>query len=230
MQETFLDRIDEHVVDRGEFITKTYSHVLMAMLAFVGIEYYFFTSGLAPKIAGAMQSVPWLVILGAFMILSYAASHVASRVTSSPALQYAALGAFVLMWAVMFVPMLYMADTFAPGAIKNAGYMTAAAFVCLTAVVFITRKDFSFLRPFLMWGGLVALGVIVYGAISGSLGSMGYWFSLAMVLYAGGAVLYDTSNIAHHYRTDQHVAAALALFSSIALMLWYLVQLFMSNE
>jgi FtsH-binding integral membrane protein len=34
----------------------------------------------------------------------------------------------------------------------------------------------------------------------------------------------------HHYRTDQHVAAALALFASVALLFWYVLQLFWANR
>ena len=49
-----------------------------------------------------------------------------------------------------------------------------------------------------------------------------------MIAFAGGSVLYTTSNVLHTYREDQHVAASLALFASIALMLWYVIQLLMS--
>ena len=37
---------------------------------------------------------------------------------------------------------------------------------------------------------------------------------------AAGYILYDTSNVLHHYRTDQHVAASLALFASVALLFY----------
>ena len=46
-----------------------------------------------------------------------------------------------------------------------------------------------------------------------------------MVIFAGAAILYQTSNILRHYRTDQHVAAALALFAAIALLFWYILRL-----
>ena len=48
---------------------------------------------------------------------------------------------------------------------------------------------------------------------------------LAMVVLASGYILYDTSNILHHYRTNQHVAAALALFASVALLFWYVIRI-----
>ena len=51
---------------------------------------------------------------------------------------------------------------------------------------------------------------------------------LAMIGFACGYILYDTSNILHHYRTDQHVAASLALFASVALLFWYVLRLLMA--
>jgi uncharacterized protein len=59
---------------------------------------------------------------------------------------------------------------------------------------------------------------------------LGTWFSVAMIGFAGAAVLYDTSNIMHHYPEDKYVAASLALFASIALMFWYILRLFMSRD
>ena len=32
----------------------------------------------------------------------------------------------------------------------------------------------------------------------------------------------------HHYKSTQYVAASLALFASVALMFWYVIQIFMS--
>jgi FtsH-binding integral membrane protein len=100
----------------------------------------------------------------------------------------------------------------------------------LTAVAFITRKDFSFLRGLLFWGGLVAVGEIVVAVLFPSQLELGTWFSIAMIAFAGAAVLYETSNVLHHYPADRHVAAALSLFASIALMFWYVLRLFMSRD
>jgi FtsH-binding integral membrane protein len=60
--------------------------------------------------------------------------------------------------------------------------------------------------------------------------NLGVIFSGAMVLFAGGSILYTTSNVLHHYRTDQHVAASLALFSGVMLMLWYVLRILMSRR
>ena len=123
------------------------------------------------------------------------------------------------------MPLLFIANEYFPGVIQSAGIVTAIAFGGFTVACFLTRTDFSFLRWSLVVGGFVALGLIV---ASISLGfSLGLWFSVAMVVLACGSILYNTSNVLHHYNTQQYVAASLALFASVALLLWYVIQIFM---
>jgi len=92
----------------------------------------------------------------------------------------------------------------------------------------MTRKDFSFLRGVLYLAGFAAMGLVVASMVFGL--SLGVWFSWGMVAFAAGWILYDTSNVLHHYRTDQHVGAALALFASVALLFWYVLRLLMSRR
>jgi FtsH-binding integral membrane protein len=177
--------------------------------------------------AEAMLGTSWLLVLGGFMVVSWLASRVAFTSTAMPA-QYAALAGFVVAESIIFVPMLFIADAVAPGAIQSAATATVVGFGGLTAVAFITRKDFSFLRGLLVWGGVLALVGIVASVLFGF--ALGTWFSVAMIGFAGAAVLFDTSNILHHYPEDRYVGAALALFASIALMFWYVLRLFMSRD
>ncbi|MCB1037439.1 MAG: Bax inhibitor-1 family protein, partial [Acidobacteria bacterium] len=90
------------------------------------------------------------------------------------------------------------------------------------------RKDFSFLGAMLRWGFLLAL-VLIAAAVLFKF-PLGVYFSAAMVALAGIAVLKDTSDVLHHYPKDRHVAAALSLFASVALMFWYVLRLFMSRD
>ena len=212
---------------RSTFIWRTYGHVAGAILGFGAIETYLFDSGLGERMAQAMLGFNWLLILGAFMIVGWLASHVAHRVESKP-LQYLALAGFVVAEAIIFVPLLYMAMLMQPGIIESAAGVTLLGTAGLTAVAFITRKDFSFLRGILVWGGILALVAIAGSVLFGF--HMGTWFSVAMIGFAGAAVLYDTSNILHHYPEDRYVAASLELFASIALMFWYVLRLFMSRD
>ena len=215
------------VSSRARFISRTYGHLVGAILLFTLIEVFLFKTGQAETIARSMLGVNWLFVLGGFVVVSWLASRVAHASTSRPA-QYAALTGFVVAEAIIFVPLLYVADQVAPGAITSAALVTFFGFAGLTLVVLLTRKDFSFLRGILFWGGISALLLIVAGAIFGF--DLGTYFSVGMVVLAGGAILYDTSNVLHHYPEDRYVAAALELFASVALMLWYVLRLFMSRR
>jgi uncharacterized protein len=219
--------VSEADVDtRAKFILKTYSHLLGAVSAFTALEVFFFMSGLAEPIARAMSGL-WLVVLGGFLLVSWIATSAAHKAVS-PVAQYAALAAYVLVESIIFVPLLFVANLQAPGVIASAGAVTAIGFMGLTAIAFTTRKDFSFLGALLRWVGFAALLAIVAGLIFGF--ELGTWFSVGMIVFAGGAILYDTSNVIHHYPEDRHVAASLQLFAGVMLMLWYVIRLFMRRD
>lgn len=224
--------IEAGVEERGAFIVRTYAHLAAAMLAFVAIEagLFLFFPGVVELLVSLAFSgrFSWLIFLGLFMGVSWLADRWAQS-TTSQGIQYAGLGLYVLAEAILFVPLLYMVAFAldAPDIIPKAAVITLVLFTGLTGVVFITRKDFSFLKGILGVAGLVAIGIIVVSILFGF--SLGSFFAGAMILLAGGYIVYTTSNILHHYNTNQHVAAALALFASIALMLWYVIIL-LSNR
>jgi FtsH-binding integral membrane protein len=214
------------VEDRSTFIWKCYAHVVAAIVGFAAIEAYFFESGIAERIAMPMMQ-NWLLVLGAFMLASWGATHVAHRLESKQA-QYAAFAFFIVVEALIFAPMLWIANAYQPGVIDSAAGVTILGCVGLIAVAMITRKDFSFLRGVMLWVGILAMVGIVSSILFGF--QLGTWFSVGMIGFAGAAVLYDTSNIMHHYPEDRYVAASMALFASIALMFWYVLRLFMSRD
>lgn len=214
------------VEDRSQFIWKCYAHVVGAIVAFAAVSAYLYQSGISERIAAPMLN-NWLLVLGAFMLASWSASHVAHRLESMAA-QYAAFAFFIVVEALIFAPLLYIAMMMSPGIIDSAAGVTLLGSAGLIAVAMITRKDFSFLRGLLTWIFILAMVGIVSSLIFGF--ELGTWFSVAMIGFAGAAVLYDTSNIMHHYPQDRYVAAAMALFASIALMFWYVLRLFMSRE
>lgn len=212
---------------RARFITRTYNHLMGSIVLFTLLEVWFFSTGMAATMASAMLSGSWLLILGGFMIVTWLATRAAHTSESKPA-QYAALVAVVTAYAVLFVPMLYIANSYADGTIESAALVTLLGFGGLTAVAFTTRKDFSFMGSALRWAGVLALVAIVSAVLFGF--QLGTWFSVAMVGFAGAAILYDTSNVLHHYPEDRYVGAALELFASVALMFWYILRIFMSRR
>jgi uncharacterized protein len=210
---------------RGSFLVRVYSHLALAILLFVGIEVWLFQTGIAEAIVGAFSGVNWLLILGAFMILSWLATFLARPSVSRP-LQYLGLVFYVGLQAVITVPLLYLANQSAPGTIASAAQVTLGGFFLLTGVVVVTRKDFSFLRTFLVWGGIFALGAIACAVLFNF--DLGTWFSVAMVLLAGGSILHTTSAVMRDYPEDADLAAAIQLFAGVALMFWYVLRLFLS--
>jgi len=210
--------------ERASFITKTYLHLFGAIVAFTLLEVFLFQSGLALPIAKALTSVSWLLVLGGFVVVSWLATRVSLTATSLGA-QYAALAGFVVAEGIIFVPLLYVANASAPGVIGSAAGFTLTGFGILTGIVLYSRKDFSFLRTIVIWGGVAAMAAIA-GAVIFKF-ELGAWFSLAMVALAGAAILYDTSNVLHHYPEDRYVGAALQLFASVAMMFWYVLRLLM---
>ena len=134
---------------RSQFIVRTYNHLFGAIVAFALIEVALFQLGLAPVIAQAMLGTSWLLVLGGFVVVSWVASRAAHSSASKPT-QYATLSGYVLTQAIIFVPLLYVANTVAPGVISSAALVTFTGFAGLTGVAFYTRKDFSFLRSLLL--------------------------------------------------------------------------------
>lgn len=214
---------------RAGFIVQTYLHLGGAILAFMAIEAVLLNLPGIENLVGLMigNQISWLIVLGAFIGVSYLAETWARSATSLGK-QYAGLSLYVVAEAVIFVPILYIANRFYEGAIPTAAVLTLVTFGGLTAVVFITRKNFSFLGPALGLAVMAAFGLIICAMLFGF--QLGMLFVVAMIVIACGYILYDTSNVLHEYRIGQHVAAALALFASVALLFWYILRLVMSSR
>jgi len=213
--------------DRADFIRRTYLHLAGAILAFAVLEYYLIHSPLAGAMLDFIGSTHygWLMILGGFIVTGWLARGLAHS-ASSPGLQYLGLALYVLFEAIIFVPILFIAAFMSdPMVLPTAAVMTGVLFGGLTFTAVTTRKDFSFLGGILSLGGFGALGLIICASLFGL--QLGTWFSVGMIVLAGGAILYDTSKILRVYPTDRHVAASLELFASVALMFWYVLRLLM---
>lgn len=220
-----MDRADGNV--RAQFIRRVYGHLAAAIVAFALIEAFILQLEITRTLSAKVLQAPmgWLLVLGGFMIVGFMGRRLAS--SQSRQMQYAGLGLYIVAEAIIFAPLLLLANAYAGGGvILQAAIMTGLLFAGLTATVFITRKDFSFLGSILTIGGFVAIGLIVCATLFGF--SLGLWFSVGMILFAGAAILYDTSNILHHYHEEQYVGASLELFASVALLFWYVLQLLLS--
>lgn len=214
--------------ERAGFIKKTYLHLLGAVLAFCALEYAYLSSNIADDVMQRMMgggNAGLLIAFVLFMGASWLARYWASTSTSVP-LQYAGLALYVVAQSVIFIPILYYAVKFGgPNLLPTAGLATMFIFAALTAAVFMTGKDFSFLGTALFAAGAAIVILFVCSLVFGF--SLGILFTVAMIALACGYILYDTSNVLHQYQIGQHVAASLALFSSVALLFMYILRLFM---
>lgn len=216
--------------ERATFYKKTYGHLALAFLIFIGVEIVFLSSPAIINIGLSMtQGYTWLLVLGGFMFVTNFAERWAAG-TDNRQMQYAGFVLYIVAEAFIFVPLLYMAMFYASDdlLLLKAFTVTAGLFTALTAIVFFTGKDFSFLRTALVVGSIVALGIIVAGMLFGF--DLGLVFMGAMVLLAAGSILYQTSNIVNKYHPSQHVVASLGLFASFMLLLWYVISIFLSRD
>ena len=216
---------------RLAFIRRTYLHLAGAIGVFVALSAALYSSGVGEGIAHwAMGGRGmWLLVLGAFAIVGWLGQSMAHGARSQGA-QYAGLAIYTVAESIIFAPMIWFAVYLSekqgiPSPLAPAAAITLVTFAGLSAIVLMSKRDFSFLGMFLKIGGFVAIGLIICGAIFGF--NLGLWFSGAMILFACGAILYTTSRVLHEYRTDQHVGAALELFAAVALLFWYVLRLLM---
>ena len=214
--------------ERAAFVRRVYLPLAGADLRLIGLEAVLLNTIDPRAVLNLMFGSPWSYLV---VMLLFMGSGVIARMwaqsRSAPALQYLGLALYVGVWAIMMLPLLYLASLprFGGNVIPQAGIMTGAVFGGLTLSVFITRKDYSFLGPVLTVGSLIMLGVIVAGMIFGF--TLGLFFCFAMVALIAGSILYNTSNVMLHYPTDMHVAAALELFADVAILFWYIVNILM---
>lgn len=221
------------VSDRVAFLRRTYGTLGVALLAFAGITagmMRYMTETSLKFSAWALQGRwSWAIVMVLFMVVGYAAERLA-RSNVSRGVQYAGLGLFVVAESLILQPLLWFVmfrfggTSVSPFAlIGQAALITMAIFIGLTATVFLTKKDFSFMRGALAIGSFAMLGVIIASMIFGF--HLGAIFCGLVILLMAGYILFQTSIIMKEFPPTMHVAAALMLFSTIATLFWYVLRI-----
>jgi hypothetical protein len=233
------------VSDRVAFLRKTYGLLGVSLIGFAALTAGFmrFATETSFRMSAWAFSGPWnwLLVLGLFMLVGYVAQRLAMS-PSSRGLQLFGLGIGVAAQSVLLQPLLWIVILkFGNRAMLQSGVLmsgqvasvlgqavviTLAIFAGLTLTVFLTKKDFSFLRGALTIASFAALGVILASMAFGF--SLGALFCGAMVLLMAGYILYQTSLVMSSFPPSGYVAAALLLFSTVATLFWYVLQLVMS--
>ena len=212
--------------ERAAFIRRTYMHVGAALLGFVVLEFAIFQTRL-PAFFLQFLSISWftwLVLLAAFSsVARFAESWAESEMSKEQ--QYGALGIYVLAQSVLFSPFIRLAQFYGgKSVIYTCVLLTLMLFTGLTVAVFATQEDFSRLQAGLCIGVFVIFGLVVCWMLFGF--STGVICSEVTVSIAAAAILFQTSRVMNYYRVNQHVAASLALFASMALLFWYVMRIF----
>lgn len=237
------------VSDRVAFLRKTYAHLGGALIAWAAL-----TAGIlkyAPKLSWSFSSWAlqgrwsWLVVIGLFAVVGWVAEKLA-RAQTSRGVQYLGLGLEIGAWSILLQPMLWilmikfgnpeqmitstdgvtpMLSAQASAILGQAIVITLAIFVGLTLVVFLTKKDFSFMRGALAICTFAAIGVILASLAFGF--HLGAVFSGLMILLMAGYILFQTSLVMQHFPPTAYVAAALMLFSTVATLFWYVLRILM---
>lgn len=222
--------------DRAGFYRRTYGLVAAACAAFGLILAGLLASPLADPLTALLFGngmFGWILVLAALWAVSMFANRLAFGGVSQTT-QLAGLGLYVIAEAVIFTPLLNICihmfgagvalqDIVAPAALSTI--LLAGG---LTATVFMTKTDFSFLRAFVSVGFFVVLAAILVFALAGI--NPGTWFIIAMVGFMAAVILYYTWTVKEQFSPDQHVGAALVIFSGIATLFWYMIQLFLSRR
>ena len=216
--------------ERVAFYKKTYAHVAGGVLAFIIFEFLLLQSATIVEFMMSMLvGYRWLIMLGIFMFVTHYAESTVMKAADRN-VQYMGYALYIFAEALIFVPLLYIVLSMPEGGsiLEQAGIVTLGLFAGISAIVFVTGKDFSFIRAGLTAGFFIAIGLIVAGMLFGF--NLGLWFSVGMCVLAAGSILYQTSNMVHKYGTEDYVPAALGLFASLMLLFWYVIQIFLSRD
>lgn len=224
------------------FIRRTYLHLAGSVAALVVIEALLLKT--LDTQAGRQFFADWftspvslLFVLAFFIGGGFLARYMA-RADMPPAVKYLGLAIYTFIEALFLLPILYVA-THTPkyggmAIVNQAAILTLITFGGLTLTVVLSKKDFSFLGYGLMLASWLLLGLIVVAIVMPLLGgpsvALGTWFSFLVIALAAGFILYDTSNILHHYGTDEHVGASLNLLADVVLLFYYILRVLMFNR
>lgn len=193
------------VAERMGFIRKVYALFFTGVLCAVGANLFaIFIAGKALLLPIAQHPIiTFLVLIGA--------TFGVSAVRKTPVVNLIAYYAFTALLGVVVAPLMAFVLLKNPTSILQAGFLTTAIFGGLTAYVFISKKDFSFMRGFLVTGLMIVLAGVVVNLFFAA-GVVSFVVSVLSLVLFSGFVLYDTSNIIHRYSTDEYIAGAMDLF------------------
>lgn len=210
--------------EKERFLKRTYSTLFAGILMFCASVWAFSNIPAVTQLGVSLLQTNWWIM---FALIIGSAIGVRMVARTWP-INLIAFAAFTIFWGLLFAPLIVFAEANAPGVVNQAAVITAVIFAGLTGYVFYSGKDFSFLGGAL-WIGLFGLfAIAIAGALFGF--SVGIWYSIGAALLFSGFILYDTSNVLHHCRPDEYVAAAIELFTDVIMLFKHVLIMLMNSR
>jgi len=176
-----------------------------------------------PFLAQIFAGYAWLGIMAAYMVIGFLFARFV--VSENRTTAFAGMTAFAALEGALFGPLIGAAFL-VTGGLHIVGYallVTGAVFGSLTALVFFSKANLTWMGTGLWVISWAFLAVIVLGCIVG-FGSVGSLVITGFgILLMCGWTLYDTSKILHKYGEGDEMLAATMLHIDFATLLWYIL-------
>ncbi len=216
------------VSDRVAFLRRAYGLLGVSLVVWVTATALVFTYAQPTSLRWSMWALTgynWFAVIGLLMVSGMAAQWLAKSNTSR-AVQLLGLGVEIGAWTFLMQPLLWVLfikfkAAGAQAILAQGTVATLAIFTGLTATVFITKKDFSFLRGVVTVGMFAAMGIILASILFGF--TLGLVFTGLLIALLSLKILYDTSQLMNYFPPSHYVAAALMLFGTVATLFWNII-------
>lgn len=215
----------EHAEGRIAFLRRVYAWM------FAGIVATVFGAGIAVKSGFAESMLSWGILPRLLFVFAWIGGvYLVQKVRHTPtwnvvgfALYGAFTGAVISTLILLAMVMAKANGSHESTYLLQAGGLTLLAFGAISGYAFFTKRDFSFLRSFLMVGSIVLLGALIIGMLVEST-ALQIVISAAGVLLFSGFVLYDTQKVLRTYPDGEHVAGAMTLFLDFVMLFVYILR------
>ena len=189
------------------YLRKVYSYFGIGIIGAIVGTLVAMNTGLVVVIA-QMPFIGFLALIGMIFL--------AQAKSSSPTAALPTLVAFTFISGVTLSPTLYvLSHRYIPGVGPEVIYeslgLASMIFAGLTAYVFLTKKDFTYMGASLMIGLFLVIGVSIINLFFASV-NVSLAVSVVTVILFSGFVLYDTSRILQNAHATPPTMAALSLY------------------
>lgn len=213
---------------RREFIQKVYAHLLVGLMVFSGVTWAMMKSPLvwSGDEPGFLCTMPgWITCFVGMVGLQLMYGRLFS--SASLKVHYIAFGLTIALQGAFCAPLFWFAQHISDTILRDAFFITTAGFGGLTAIPFLTKKDFSFMGGMLYTATFILMAVGIMSIFFGPF-NMGLFWSGAVVLLFSGWVLYHTSQIQRHLPLTAYVFGATMLFIDFVVLLRQVVIILIS--